>query len=81
MAAVLSAEIINVSDCRGGRSISLWMYPSLTEEGNHLVCVWPLLNDELVTIWVKNVSQAPRVPDLQSLDVFCNNSCGEVEAG
>lgn len=46
MAAVLSAGIINASDCRRSTSISQWMYLSLAVEGNNKVCAWALLIDE-----------------------------------
>jgi len=82
VAAVLPAEVVNASDCKRSRSISLWMYLSLAVEGNGLVCLWPHLDDEqLRPTGEKSVSQTPGVPDLQSLDVFCNTACGEVEAG
>lgn len=61
MAAVLSAEIINASDCKRSRSISLGMYLSLAVEGNDLVCVWPLLNDELLRPTGEKVSHRPCV--------------------
>lgn len=53
MAAVLSAELINASGCKRSRIISLWMYLSWAVEGKELICVWLLLNDELLGLAVK----------------------------